>query len=1295
MLNINHSLEQKPVIFLAFANDRVHHDTYLRNLQEELRGIRNALDKAKQAELCEVVERSNATIDDIMNVFQDETYRDRIAIFHYGGHADCYKLLLETYGGARSYAYKEGLVSFFARQNGLKLIFLNACSTEQHALELKQAGITAVIGTSQLIDDKVATKLAIRFYNGIANGFPLERSWREAEDYIKIQYGSFNFTAMYHWEYQQKHPDRFPWDIHFKRGAGEVKKWNLPDAANDPLFGMPSLPHTNKLPDKPFLFLHRYEKKHAEIFFGRSYYIRELYNRITDKKSSPIILLYGQSGVGKSSLLEAGLLPRLEETHNIIYLRRNQKKGLYGTLEEALVKNYKLQNTNYKQITNNNVQNYKQKINKNLLRGRPDASRGGFLEKSPSDQWKEIEAQTGKPLVVIVDQVEEVYTHFNKRLPNEFEDFTAALKALFENPAAYPGGKLILSYRKEYHPEIDKQLGINELDRIPLFLQPLDRQDIIEVVTGLTRTQRLKDKYNLRVEDQLPIIIADDLLGDKDSPVAPVLQIILTKMWDNSKKDEVTPFHEFSINLYQALRREGLLMEDFFEQQMEKLKNWNSDVVDSGLTLDVLKFHTTPLSTACSRDIEEIRQAYLHRLDKIDDLVKQLKKLYLLTDTQHSKNQTSLAHDTLAPVIIKEYNESDRPGQRAARILVAKIEDFKKNPWDTWLNEADLLIVEQGKDGMRALTNEEGELMEESRKRKFRRERQIKRFKAVRTVSVILIVIAALIALWQWQEASSRAQEININYRASQAQLNVEKDPTIALRLVERAWQLNKNEITTPAIYKIYRENSFYKTITLLEKKVESVFFSRDGRYIIAEIEGGSRRVWNWQKGELEEIKKYNSDIANSKCPKNERFTLTSTPDGIVQLWDQKGIKFQDFVGHEGRLCPNSYDFSPDGKYVLTGAEDKTARLWDLQGNQWQVFRGHESAVTAVAFSPDSRYILTGSGDTLRLWELKDKELKYFAGQGGGVNSAVFSPDGQHILTGSTDGTVCLWDLQGNRLKVFNEPGPGVTAVAFSPEGRHVVAGFKNGAVRLWDLAGKELWTVKGCGYEISAVTFSPDGGKILTGSYDKTARLWDLNGKELQVFKGHKHRVTSAVFSTDGQYILTGSYDKTANLWDAGGKELQVFKGHNNFITSVAFSPDGKYVLTGSFDQTARLWDLKGKELTVFKGHGGIIYTVAFSPGGQYVLTGSADKTACVWDLKGNQLQVFRGHEGAVRSVACKLNRGHKFSGADISRDDQYVLTGSSDGTVRLWKIYPLEEFLANGTCEPLSQEQLKEYGI
>ena len=110
----------------------------------------------------------------------------------------------------------------------------------------------------------------------------------------------------------------------------------MPEAVDNPLFGLPPIPKTHDLPETPFLFLKRYERQHAEIFFGRSYYIRDLYHRVSDRNAPPIILLYGNSGVGKSSLFDAGLNPRLENEYEVIYARRDQEKGVFDTLNFAL-----------------------------------------------------------------------------------------------------------------------------------------------------------------------------------------------------------------------------------------------------------------------------------------------------------------------------------------------------------------------------------------------------------------------------------------------------------------------------------------------------------------------------------------------------------------------------------------------------------------------------------------------------------------------------------------------------------------------------------------------------------------------------------------------------------------------------------------------------------------------------------------------------------------------------------------------------------------------------------------------
>ena len=120
-----------PVIFLGFANDKQTAHGFLRNLTRERNALRVALEGVAQRAdpICEVVVESDLSVERIFDIFQDNRYRDRIAIFHYGGHSESYSLLLEDAHGVKAEAGATGLVPFLGSQRNLQLVFLNGCST--------------------------------------------------------------------------------------------------------------------------------------------------------------------------------------------------------------------------------------------------------------------------------------------------------------------------------------------------------------------------------------------------------------------------------------------------------------------------------------------------------------------------------------------------------------------------------------------------------------------------------------------------------------------------------------------------------------------------------------------------------------------------------------------------------------------------------------------------------------------------------------------------------------------------------------------------------------------------------------------------------------------------------------------------------------------------------------------------------------------------------------------------------------------------------------------------------------
>lgn len=310
-------MTKPPVFLLAYANYHEGERGYLRNLPEERRRVVEKLSRAQRAGICEVIVLNDVTLEEIIKVFQDEVYKGRIALFHFSGHANGYALHLENPFRNKESLFMESFAEFLGMQQSLQVVFLNGCSTASQGEMLIREGIPGVIFTHTDISDTVACLFATYFYEALGAGSAIGQAFQEAAVLVRSQEQFQDYRALYRQE-SQSGKMALPWDIQYHPEKTDSSTWNLPDAADQPLYILPALSE-GPLPNSPFPGLIPYSNIDRPVFWGRDAEIRHFYQSATASTAPQILIIYGARGVGKTSFLQAGLLPYLELDHKVIH----------------------------------------------------------------------------------------------------------------------------------------------------------------------------------------------------------------------------------------------------------------------------------------------------------------------------------------------------------------------------------------------------------------------------------------------------------------------------------------------------------------------------------------------------------------------------------------------------------------------------------------------------------------------------------------------------------------------------------------------------------------------------------------------------------------------------------------------------------------------------------------------------------------------------------------------------------------------------------------------------------------
>jgi WD40 repeat protein len=1043
------------------------------------------------------------------------------------------------------------------------------------------------------------------------------------------------------------------------------------------------------LPETPYVGLVPYSEADSAFFFGRE---AEKTIVTANLRASRLTLVYGPSGVGKTSLLHAGVVHDLRER-----VARNAGDGSARAPFAIAV---------FRSWRDDPLSVLMETIRLSVV----EASGGEVEPWHPGASvvdtlrgWTE----RARTLLVVLDQFEDYFLYH----PNESgeETFDAQLPQIVNEPNLRVN--FLLAIREDAWAKLDRFEG-----RIPqLFvnyvrIEHLDREGARAAVEGPIA------EYNRRLPPgEAPYTIEPQLVeavveaasatgpGLEESAEAPV------------GTDEVeTPFLQ-------------LVMERLWRATVEAggRELTLSTLVELGGAQRIVETHLVDALGALSPREQEIAAAAFR---------------YLVTGSRRRVVQAAsdlaewlaLPEQELVAVLERlASGESGRilrpvpppPGQESEGARYEIFHDVLAEPILEWRR------------GYERAREHEAEA---------RRQRALRRRLALVAAGLLVLVLAfAGFAAWALHErgiAADRADVAESQAIAARSLRAQSLDPQRSLALAAQAAEKSPTPQAEEALRRALV--AWPKPIPLYTRfrTVYGVDFSPNGRLVAAAGRGGVRV--SSVTGQTVATLLPPTLVYSAKFSPDGRFLVTAGADGAVRVWRVAGWRE---LPSRARIFPEVLAraaFSADGRFLVAGGYPGWPnRVWRVEDGRvtrqvtgrdglggWIEPDGTARVVGADTVASAARLALESpygfaSGRTGRLSVAAGREadtpvfrtrtrrqLTTLPASTG----AVVSPDGSSVATlGFSEiyfGSGVIWDVEFRDPLAFL---PGAeSGTSFSRDGRLIVSASESEeTARVWDAESGTLLaelpprpprfnesvfladpypaqgvgggsgsgsgeSVEGGGglppaFELqSTAAFSPDGGLVATwGLGGGSAQLWQPSGTRLLErlrlgSTGADGLVLPTALSHDGKLVATASPTNEIDVRSArDGRRLARLRGSTDFVSSLVFSQAGQ-IGAASHDGLVRIWRANGRLLHTLRGHEGRVGAVAFNPEGTLVASAGEDGTARIWRLPGGEpVEVVRDPAGGVMAAVA------------FSDDGEALVTGGADGTTRVWSTETWEQ--------------------
>jgi WD40 repeat protein len=1003
----------------------------------------------------------------------------------------------------------------------------------------------------------------------------------------------------------------------------------------------------------PFVGLRPFSPGEADLFFGRDQEIRVISANL---QAVPLTLLYGPSGVGKSSILAAGVAHRIRQASRLNMMRQGEAEAV------AVV---------FRSWSEDPVAGIAKAVEQEVqaLVGRIDSRPKSERLTDVLSHWSEV---VGGYILVVLDGFEEYFLYHGE---HDEDRFARELADAVTEPSLT--ANFLISIREDSFAKLDRFE-----DDIPDLFETYLRLDHIDVDGARAAIQGPINEYNrrtpgehVRIEPELVEAILDQVRTsrmafaysaagnvdevDGDRIAAPFLQLVLERLWNEER-------HEGSYVLRRStLERLGEtqgIVEAHVRRGLATLSEPEQDIAAQAFRFLATRSGTKIAQTAA--DLSEftgIRERTLERvLEKLGRADTRILNRLPPPRPGGSPNY-QLYHDLLAEAVLAW--RSDRLGAIETRAARAEAQ------------------VERRRAG---------------------------RFRLVAAAAVVAAGACLVLAVVAYQERhtainaqkAARAQEL-----VAESEATLPTDPDGAVRKAEQALEEAKPTRRAEFAYRTAVGASQLRVaIRHSRGAMLGATYSGNGSRVLALGTDERASVSDARTGRLISRIGYGVVLRTADLSPDGKIVVTAGKDDTVRFWNgSTGARLARF--DNPHLAGAWLDPADTRRAVAVGSDGRL-RLWRLGAPKPLAVRRVGVPLTKAAFSPNGAMIaVIGSSPRTWLFDARTgRPLHTLPGHIRDVDALAWSRDSSRLVTGGDDGMWFVWNVAAGTASVGNEDSGPVTAVALSRDGSHVATASGNQA-SVWETRhAVRVAQLEGHSGAVTDVGFNRDGRLLLTSSTDGTARIWNLATQTtLAELRGNAGAVTSAVFSPNGRFVLTASDDRAARIWDVDtGRGIWT---HTSAVTDARFALGGKVVATGGTDQLVVFSNARtgtalshlpkdgavhsirlsrdgkllavatddpslvvrqastGDPIATLNGNGAGVREAVFNPKGTKVAVGYADGSAGIFQARTGRLVRRLRKDGQQKAHPLGT-----LNGIDWSSDGRYIVTAGSDAQVRVW---------------------------